>query len=61
MKDEFNRIHRKLDKIYDKVEDIGARLSAAEESIVWLKGHVKISVTLTLAVIGWLANMYLTQ
>jgi hypothetical protein len=41
----------KIDKLTDRVDNHLQRLSVAEESIVWLKGHVKIATALGVAII----------
>ncbi len=49
---QIDRIENKLDVIDVKLDDHLERLSKAEESIEFLKGHVKITITLGIAILG---------
>lgn len=49
--DRFDRLEGKLDTIDNKLDDHLARLSVAETSIEFIKGHLKITLTFALAVI----------
>lgn len=44
----MDRIEKKLDKMDDKLDNHLSRLSRAETSIEWLRGHVKVTITLIL-------------
>ena len=59
LNDKIDDMSSKIDKLSDKVETHLARLSVAEESIVWLKGHVKIVTALGLAVITGVITLLL--
>lgn len=48
----IDNMSNKIDRLSDKVENHLERLSVAEESIVWLKGHVKIVTALGITVIA---------
>lgn len=45
----------KLDRIEDKLDSHLERISKAETSIEWLRGHANISVTLLIAALTGLA------
>ena len=53
--DYFQRLEDKMDKGFERVEDKLdnhlSRLSKAEEAIVWMRGHLKISTTIVMSVI----------
>ena len=63
MKEDFDRIHGKLESIEDKLDDHLERLSKAENSIEWLKMHLKgmttIGLTIILSLLGYLAKIFL--
>jgi hypothetical protein len=59
--DRFDRVDERLSRVEDKLDDHLARLSAAEASIEWLKGHAKLTVTIILAAGGFLASLYFTK
>jgi hypothetical protein len=50
-----------LDRVEAKLDDHLQRLSSAEASIEWLRGHAKLSVTVVLTVGGFLASLYFTK
>jgi archaellum component FlaC len=50
--DRFDRLEGKIDGIGVKLDDHLERLSKTEESIVWLKGHVKFTLSIAIAVVG---------
>ena len=52
MADLRGHIDRRFDSLETKLDDHLERLSKAEEAINWLKGHVKLSTAVGLAVIG---------
>lgn len=52
IKEEFNKLHARFDKLDDKIDNHLERISKAEEAIEWLRGHVKITTAIVLAVIG---------
>jgi hypothetical protein len=56
--DRFDRVDSRLSRVEDKLDNHLARLSAAEASIEWLRGHAKLSITIILAVGGFLASLY---
>lgn len=45
-------IDKRFDRVENKLDSHLERISKAEEAIIWLKGHVKISTTLVLTIIG---------
>lgn len=57
MQESLDRIEKKIDKIDIKIDDHIGRISKLEESVIWLKGHVKITVTISLTIIGALAGL----
>lgn len=63
MQTDFDRIHEKLDKIETKLDAHLERISSAEASIEWIRGHITIGITIIipafLATVGWLAVEYL--
>ena len=48
----FDRLEDKIDGIDIKLDNHLGRLSKAEEAILWLKGHVKFTLSVAVAVIG---------
>ena len=56
--DRFDRVDERLSRVEDKLDDRLARLSSAEASIEWLKGHAKLTVTIIMAAAGFLASLY---
>ena len=59
--DRFDSLDRRLDRVELKLDDHLSRLSTAEASIEWLKGHAKLTVTIILAVAGFLISLYFKQ
>lgn len=49
----------RLDRIETKLDDHLQRVTKAESDIGWLRGHVKITTTVFLAVIGALGTVIL--
>lgn len=60
---DFDRIHTKLDSIEVKLDDHLERLSKAENSIEWLKTHLKgistIGLTIIISALGYVAKLFL--
>lgn len=56
--DRFDKVDDRLRRVEDKLDDHLQRLSTAEASIEWLKGHAKIMVTIIMAAAGFLASLY---
>lgn len=54
-----DRIYNQLDRIEDKLDSHLERLSKAEEAIIWMKGHVKISITILVTICGFLTTYLL--
>lgn len=50
----FDSLDSRLDRVEAKLDSHLDRLSKAEESVAWLKGHVKFSMSILLAVVGGL-------
>ena len=42
----------RFDRLEDKLDNHLERLTRAEEAIVWMRGHLKISTTFILTLIG---------
>ncbi len=57
----FDSVDDRLDRVEAKLDDHLQRLSSAEASIEWLRGHAKLSVTVVLTVGGFLASLYFTK
>ncbi len=56
--DKLDDIKTSLSRIEDKLDSHLERISRAEESIVWLKGHVKLVTALGLAIAGTLISIF---
>lgn len=54
----FDKLDNRLERVELKLDDHLARLSHAEASIEWLKGHAKLTVTIIMAAAGFLASLY---
>lgn len=54
----FDSLDNRLERVELKLDDHLSRLSHAEASIEWLKGHAKLVVTIILAAAGFLASLY---
>lgn len=50
----------RLDKLEGKLDNHLERISRAETSIEWLKGHSKISLTVLISVLGYLLTQFFT-
>ena len=65
MKEHFQRLERKMDEGFTRVEDKLdghlERLSKAEVAIEWLKGHVKITTTIVLTALSSIVVYYFTR
>jgi len=57
--DRFDRLEAKLDSHGEKLSNHLERLSKAEEAISWLRGHVKLVVTIGISVGGALLSAVL--
>lgn len=51
----FDRLESKLDIHDEKFTNHLERLSKAEETIIWLKGHVKIVTAIGISIAGFIA------
>jgi len=51
MKDFQNHVDSRFDRVENKIDNHLERLSKAEESIIWIRGHLKISTSLFMAVV----------
>jgi len=49
---QIDRIELKIDQIDQKLDVQGERISAAETSIAWLRGHLKFSLSVAIALVG---------
>ena len=56
--DKLDDIKTSLSRIENKLDSHLERISRAEESIVWLKGHVKLVTALGLAIAGTLISIF---
>lgn len=54
----FDNVDKRLERVEEKLDDHLSRLSTAEASIEWLRGHAKLSITIILSVAGFLASLY---
>lgn len=55
----FDNVDKRLDRVESKLDDHLSRLSTAEASIEWLKGHVKLVTTMGISILGFaLAALY---
>ena len=54
----FDSLDNRLERVELKLDDHLNRLSHAEASIEWLKGHAKLTVTIIMAAAGFLASLY---
>jgi hypothetical protein len=54
----FDSVDKRLERVEEKLDDHLGRLSSAEASIEWLRGHAKVITTLILAAAGFLASLY---
>lgn len=52
-----DKIYSQLNRIESKLDQHLDRISATEEAIKWMKGSIKISVSILLAAIGWLVTI----
>jgi hypothetical protein len=50
--EDLKRIEGKIDGIGNKIDSHLERISILEESVRWLKGHVKFSLTIAISVVG---------
>jgi hypothetical protein len=57
----FDNLDHRLERVELKLDDHLSRLSRAEASIEWLRGHTKITVTIILAAGGFLASLYFSK
>jgi hypothetical protein len=54
----FDKIDSRLERVESKLDDHLARLSRAEASVEWLKGHSRVVTTIILAAAGFIASMW---
>lgn len=51
-----DHLDRRLDQIEGKLDNHLERISKAEEAIVWIKGHVRLVMTLVITMMGGLVT-----
>jgi hypothetical protein len=61
VKEEFERLHARFDKLEDKIDGHLERLTRAEEAILWIRGHLNTSTAVFLAVVGSIAAWIFKQ
>lgn len=49
----FDSVDSRLERVEEKLDDHLNRLSSAEASIEWLKGHVKIVTAMGISLLGF--------
>ena len=54
--DRFDRLEAKLDSHDEKLGNHLERLSKAEEAISWIRGHVKLIVTIGISAAGFIIS-----
>lgn len=59
--DRFDKLDNRLERVELKLDDHLSRLSRAEASIEWLKGHARLVLTIVLAAAGFLASLYFSK
>lgn len=59
LKDFQQHVDARFDRVENKIDDHLARLSKAEEAIVWIRGHLRISTGVFLSVVTALILYYL--
>lgn len=57
----FDALDSRLDRVENKLDSHLERLTRAEASIEWLRGHAKIVTTVILTVAGFIATLYFTN
>lgn len=58
IKDLRDHLDERIDRLENKLDDHLGRISKAEESIEWLKGHVKVSISILLAFVTGLVGAF---
>lgn len=58
MEDQLSRIENKIDLILERQDNHGQRIATSEAHISWLRGAVKTSISILLAVITGAAGMF---
>ena len=53
----FDRVEDSLVRVDEKLDTHLERISKAEASIEWLRGHAKISITIVLAIVSSLIGL----
>lgn len=61
MDERFDRVEVKLDKVIQRLDTHLERLTRAEESIIFIKGHLKFTLSLAIAIIGSLAGYLINK
>lgn len=56
MQDLKKHLDSRLDRIEGKIDQHLERISKAEESISWIKGHIKLGASLLVAVLSGMAG-----
>ena len=57
----MDRLESSLDRVGAKLDDHLERLTAAEVALEFVKGHLKITTAIGIAVVGTLAAWWFTQ
>ena len=59
---DFEKLREHMDARFDKVEgkldNHLDRLSKAEEAIMWMRGHLKVTTMIVISIAGWVASRY---
>lgn len=58
IKDLRDHLDQRIDRLETKLDDHLSRISKAEESIEWLKGHVRISISVLLVFVTGLVGAF---
>lgn len=51
-REEFDRVHQKLDRIDTKLDDFAGAVVEAKRDIHWISGHLKVVTAIGVAVIS---------
>ena len=65
MKEYFERLEQRIDAGFDridrKLDNYQRRLSKAEEALIWIRGHLKISLSFLITIISGVFIYYATK
>ena len=59
--DRLDRLENKLDRMDGKLDQHLERLTRAEESIIFIRGHLKFTLSLAVAIIGSLVGYLMNK